>query len=68
MHPLDVFVRRHAGLVLGNARKIEQAFLAELILRVQEPLFAFRVRRADRPVERREKDDSERTFAHGTLL
>lgn len=55
-------------VVLGNARKVEQPLLAELILRIQQALFTFRMRRADRPVERREKDDAKGSFAHGKFL
>ena len=68
VHPLDIFIRGHAGFVLGNARKVEQPLLAELILRIQQALFTFRMRRADRPVERREKDDAKGSFAHGKFL
>lgn len=45
VHPLDIFIRGHAGFVLGNARKVEQPLLAELILRIQQALFTFRMRR-----------------------
>ena len=28
VHPLDIFIRGHAGFVLGNARKVEPAYTA----------------------------------------
>ena len=68
VYPLDILMRGHAGFVLGNARKVEQPLLAELILRIQQALFTFRMRRADRPVECREKDDAKGSFAHGRFL
>ena len=67
MYPLDIFIGGYAGFVLGNARKVEQPFLTELILRIQQAFFAFRVRRADRPVERREEDDAKGSFVHGDI-
>ena len=67
VYPLDIFIGSYAGFVLGNARKVEQPFLTELILRIQQALFAFRMRRADRPVERREEDDAKGSFVHGDI-
>ena len=58
MDPFDVFIGRNAGFVFSDAWQIEQPFLPQLILRVEKPLFAFGMRRADGPVKGGKKHNS----------
>jgi len=51
MRPEDIGVGCDPGTELFDARDIHQAFLNDLVARVEEPLFAFRMVRSYGPVE-----------------
>lgn len=53
---VDVFGGRESRFVFDDALDIEEAFLEDLILRIEESLFAFRVAWRDSPVEGGEED------------
>ena len=57
MHPGHVFVGGQVGLEFGYARDVEDAFLAQLVLGVEQAFLALGMGGRDGPVVGREKDD-----------
>ncbi len=59
MHPGHIGGRGQVGLDFAYAGDVEDAFLAELVLGVEQALLAFRVGRGNGPVKGRKKYDAQ---------
>jgi hypothetical protein len=60
MDALHILDGGHVGLVLGDTLDVEEPFLAQLVLGVEQPLLPLGVGGRDGPVKGGEKDDAER--------